>query len=437
MSDNRIKNNMPAFITGIYIALMLTLFLLWFDGNGYRAITAAKLPVFYILSGAYIVAVLVAASIRKCLPKLKDLSAVQWLIIAYLLLTLLSAMCSPKQSKTWIGATRYEGAITISIYCLSFLLISLYGRAEKWLLWPLGAGVTALCIVCIIQLFGYNPFKLYPKGLNFYGAGKRYIGQYLGTVGNTGLLAAFFSIVIPVMWVSILRLRGKKRFALLLPLVLSLLVLVKMNVAAGIAGVVFGGALSLPLVVRGKKKRRIIALLLLAALVCVLAFLYLFDIGAGTLHEAHEILHGNISDSFGSSRIYIWKNVLSLVPDRLLLGAGPDTLALADIKPFTRYDADMGKVFTAHIDTAHNEYLNVLYHQGIFALAAYLGALIVSLIRLIKQSEKNTAAAIMGTAVLCYCIQAFFGISMFITAPYFWISLGLLESSYNKKPKLI
>lgn len=428
---------MPAFITGIYIALMLTVFLLWFDGNGYRAITAAKLPVFYVLSGAYIVGMLALVIVEKRFPKLKALSAVQWLIIAYLLITLLSALFSPNSAKTWIGATRYEGALTISIYCLTFMLISLYGRAEKWLLWPLGTGVTALCIVCIIQLLGYNPFSLYPKGLDFYGAGKSYIGQYLGTVGNTGLLAAYFCVVIPIMWVSILRLEGKKRFLLLLPLGLSLLVLVKMNVMAGIVGIVFGGALSLPQVVRDKKKRRIIAWLLLAAVICVIAFLYIADIDADMLHEAHEMLHGNISDSFGSSRIYIWKNVLSLVPDRLLLGAGPDTLALADIKPFTRYDADMDKLFTAHIDTAHNEYLNVLYHQGVFALVAYLGALIVSLLKWIKQSEKNTAVAIMGAAVLCYCVQAFFGISMFITAPYLWISLGLLESSYNKKPKLI
>lgn len=430
------KYNLTSKLTGAYIALMLTLFLLWFDRSGYKAITAAKLPVFYILSGVYIVGMLALAVTGKNVPKLRELSAVQWIVMAYLFITLLSAACSPHSSKTWLGATRYEGAITISVYCLVFLLVSVYGKAEQWLLWPLGIGVTVLCVICIIQLQGYNPFSLYPQGLNFFGAGKDYIGQYLGTVGNTGLLAAFFCIVIPVMWVSILRLKEKKRFALILPLALSLYVLVKMNVSAGFAGVFIGGLASLPAVIKGKRKRKTVALILLAALILGLAFVYLCDTEEGTLHEAHEILHGKVSDSFGSSRIYIWKNVLKLVPENSLLGAGPDTMALEDIEPFTRYDEARDKLITAHIDTAHNEYLNVLYHQGVFALIAYFAALIIAGVRWINQSEKNTAAAITGAAVLCYCIQAFFGISMFITAPYFWICLGLLEASYNKKPKL-
>ena len=436
MSDNKIKNKMPAIITGIYIALMLTVYLLWFDWNGYRAITGAKLRVFYILSGLYIVSVLAAAVIGKCIPRPKEFSAVQWLIIAYMLITLLSAACSPHSMKSWLGATRHEGAVTIGIYCFVFLLVSFYGRAGRWMLWPLGIGTSLLCVVCTIQLCGYNPFSLYPEGMDFYGAGKDYIGQYLGTVGNTGLLTSYFCISIPVMLISLLRLNDKLRFALLIPLALSIFVLLKMNVAAGIIGVFGGVLLSAPVIVRSKRKRRIIAVFLLAAIICGLAFVYIYDAGEGTLHEAHGIMHGNAPDSFGSGRIYIWKNVLELVPNRLLLGAGPDTLAYENIEPFTRYDADRDKIITAHIDTAHNEYLNVLYHQGLIALAVYFAALMISAIKWIKQSEKNTALAVTGGAVLCYCIQAFFGISMFITAPFMWISLGLLEASYNKKPKL-
>ena len=428
---------MPAFITGIYIALMLTVFLLWFDKTGYRAITAAKLRVFFVLSGLYIVSAVTAAIVGKSLPKPKELSAVQWLVIAYMLITLLSAACSPHSAKSWLGATRYEGAITISVYCIVFLLVSLYGRAGKWMLWPLGISAVLMSTVCIIQLCGYNPFSLYPEGMNFYGSGKDYIGQYLGTVGNTGLLAAYFCIAIPVMLISLVRLKDKLRFALILPLALSIFVFVKMNVAAGTLGVFGGMLLSAPVIIKGKKKRKTAALILLAAILCGIAFVYLCDTDIGTLHEAHELMNGNASDSFGSGRIYIWKNVLELVPNRLLIGAGPDTLSYESIEPFTRYDASADKLITAHIDTAHNEYLNVLYHQGLFALIAWLAALILSAAKWIKHGEKNTALAVTGGAVLCYCIQAFFGISMFITAPFMWISLGLIEASYNKIPKLV
>lgn len=436
MRDYINRKKLPEVFTGVYIALMLTAYLLWFDKSGYIAITQAKLPLFFILSGGYIVLTLACAIIGKSLPKLKELSAVQWLIIAYLLITVLSAACSPLAPNAWIGATRYEGAVTISIYCLAFLLISLYGKAGKWMLWPLGTGAVALCLVCIPQMQGLNPLSLYPEGFDYFGAGKYYSGQYLGTVGNTGLLAAYFCVAIPVMWVSIVRLADKKRFLLLIPLALSLYVLIKMNVMAGLLGVFLGGAVSLPVILKGSRKtRRTIALILLAAIVLGLAFLYLADVGEGTLHEAHEVLHGNASESFGSSRIYIWKNVLSLVPQRLFLGMGPDTMSFEAIEPFTRYEEELNTLFTAHIDTAHNEYLNVLYHQGLLALTAYLAALIIAAVKWIKQSEKNTAAAVCGAGVLCYCIQAFFGISMFITAPFMWISLGLLESSYIEKTR--
>ena len=427
------EKKLPELFTGVYISLMLTVFLLWFDKSGYLAITEAKFPVFLLLSGGYIALTLLAAVIGKKLPRLSELSAVQWLIIAYMLITLLSAACSPFSSASWIGATRYEGAVTISVYCLVFLLISVYGRAEEYLLWPLGIGAVLLCLVSVPQMYGYNPLGLFPEGYDYFGAGKNYSGQYLGTVGNTGLLAAYFCVAIPVMWVSMLRLKDKRRFALVLPIVLSMFVLLKMNVMAGILGVFAGGALSLPVVISGKGKlRKIIAYVLLAVLFVGLAFLYLADVGGGTLHEAHEVLHGNISESFGSSRIYIWKNVLSLVPQRLLLGMGPDTLSFENIEPFTRYDEDLNTLFTCYIDTAHNEYLNVLYHQGVLALIAYVAALVIAAVKWVKQSEKNTAAAVCGAAVLCYCIQAFFGISMFISAPFLWICFGLLESSCNE-----
>ena len=40
----------------------------------------------------------------------------------------------------------------------------------------------------------------------------------------------------------------------------------------------------------------------------------------------------------------------------------------------------------------------------------------------------SCAAAICGGAVLGYCIQAFFGVTSPISAPYFWIALALLTS---------
>ena len=97
----------------------------------------------------------------------------------------------------------------------------------------------------------------------------------------------------------------------------------------------------------------------------------------GFLYEASQVLHGNLDDSFGSGRIYIWRNVLELVPERLLFGGGPETLALRMEAAFERYDPELGILIHSAIDVAHNEYLNVLVNQGLLALAAELIALVL------------------------------------------------------------
>jgi O-antigen ligase len=145
------------------------------------------------------------------------------------------------------------------------------------------------------------------------------------------------------------------------------------------------------------------------------------------LWEAHQILRGSISDSYGTSRIYIWRNVLALVPERPFFGGGPDTLVHYMAAVFTR-ETETG-VISKSIDAAHNEYLNILVNQGLFALLFYLAALVTSLVKWLK--NKEAAAAVCGAAMLCYCIQAFFGISQSITAIYFWVLWGLSESGLS------
>ena len=104
-------------------------------------------------------------------------------------------------------------------------------------------------------------------------------------------------------------------------------------------------------------------------------------------------------------------------------------MILTGIEPFRRFDERTGKTIVSLIDAAHNEYLNILFHQGVFALAAYLGMLVSALALWIRRAAKSAPAAILGCGVLCYCIQALFGISQVITTPFFWVTLALLVNS--------
>lgn len=71
------------------------------------------------------------------------------------------------------------------------------------------------------QLAGGNPLGLYPKGLAYSDAGTAYSGAYLGTIGNTDLLAAVMCVAVPAFFYGAWKLR---RCWLLVPLTLCVTV---------------------------------------------------------------------------------------------------------------------------------------------------------------------------------------------------------------------
>ena len=400
-----------AAVTETFLLLMVTLFPLFPGFKGYTQISEAKFVLFCVLCGGYAAVMLLlgleglllgVVKPRSPLNMLKSSTWPQRLVLLYVLLSWVSALASPYFPQTVLGVSRWEGALTITLYGLCFLLVSV------------------------------NPLGLYPAGLSWFDAGTRYTGEYLGTIGNTDLLAAFLCLVIPVFWVALLRLRDRRRFLLLLPLALALFVLLRMRVLAGFVGVFLGGLIALPAVLPASKRtRRLLALGLALLLLLGLAALFFLDPGAGLLHELHELLRGHWDPAFGSGRLHIWSEVLRRVPERLLLGAGPDTMLLAELEPFTRLDEATGRTLVARIDVAHNEYLNVLYHQGLPALLCYLALLALLARCRLREARERPLAAMLGSAALCYALQAFFGFSTCIVSPLFWLALALPEATDN------
>ena len=433
------KKSLFEIITKIYIAFMVSVFLMFPGFGGYEEITLQKWKLLIVISGTYLVVILLlrfelaivgASKFPNVLKTWKSLHVQQKLIIGFWIFSAMSTIFSVNRSIAFWGSSRYEGLITLILYCGCFMLVSYYGKPEKWLLWLLGAAVSINCIVAIMQFAGYNPFELYPRGMNYYDANVLYAGEFLGTIGNIDILSAVLCVAIPAFWIAILKLNDIYRFFLLIPLVLCLAVLLKAFVAGGVVGVLGSALLSFPVMAKQKKTR--IVLTVTIVFIIIVGTVMIYAIGSqmsGFLYEASELLHGRWNDDFGSGRLYIWRNVIELVPERLLLGGGPDTLGLRTSAAFERYDESLGVLIHSSIDTAHNEYLNILVNQGLIALLFYLTALIISAIQWVKEARNSSVTAICGGAVLGYCIQAFFGISSPISAPYFWIMLAFLLNS--------
>ena len=137
-------------------------------------------------------------------------------------------------------------------------------------------------------------------------------------------------------------------------------------------------------------------------------------------------------EKLASSRGYIWSRSLPMLKNTLLLGNGPDTFVFE----FPQNDL-LGKLYaydsaTTIVDKPHNLYLQIALNQGLIALLAFLGIIliyVVDSIKLYASKSKFTEIEIMGIslflAVIGYLFAGIFNDSVISVAPVFWVVLGV------------
>ncbi len=142
------------------------------------------------------------------------------------------------------------------------------------------------------------------------------------------------------------------------------------------------------------------------------------------LYEMGQILKGNISDDFGSSRIYAWKVGYRFFKEKPILGHGPDTIR--DLWMIEEYKVSMERS-NVIFDKLHNDYLQVLVTTGILGLVSYLTFQVSLFFRSFKKFDQPLVVA-LATTGLCFCGQAVFNIGVPIVSPYGWIIFGMLAA---------
>lgn len=166
------------------------------------------------------------------------------------------------------------------------------------------------------------------------------------------------------------------------------------------------------------RARGVLFLLGVTALLLALLFVLGSDATEGFVFELREVLQGNVSEEFGSSRILIWSKSIDLFAQNPLFGGGPNTIYQRLDITFSRYSPLKGEYVYTSVDNAHNEYLNLLVNIGLFGLVPFVAAQLSALF-----GKKRPAPCLYG--LVGYMVQSLFLFSICITAPYHWLLLGM------------
>lgn len=186
-------------ISDIYIFILVVFFPLLVNKTGYFHILECKWHFYTIVTSVYIacnIFILLYYFIFKKINYIKyvKFSIIQWLAISFLLVNLVSCIFSPfnGQYNLLIGVGRYEGLITMSLYILSFLCISLFTKFKKSYLLYFSITSILLSLVAFLQYIGLNPFNIYQGGLYTYNS------SFITTIGNVDFVSAIYCILLTI-----------------------------------------------------------------------------------------------------------------------------------------------------------------------------------------------------------------------------------------------
>lgn len=309
---------------------------------------------------------------------------------------LISTILAPDQLNAWFGLYRYTGFCTY-LYCMIlFLLAAEYNEPERIIGWM----VAAAALVSFIALLQY-------LGLNFIPHHTHKALHAYATIGNRNFVGTYTVFILPAAILFYLRCR--KIIWLVSAALIYAGLLVTLTRGAWIA-LPFPLLLILFHSVRKRWCGKYIWIICITLLLvtCLLAPVHDWMLIKRALSIKDQVaLALELENAAGSSRFYIWKESLKLLPAHWAFGIGPDSLAIP-----------LGPNIKA--DKTHNIYIEIAVTMGLFAFISWLAFL-----SFFQRRWKNETGFLLFLMVMTYLIQGLFNIDVVAVMPLFWITLGL------------
>lgn len=425
--------NFAVLATDWYIMLMLTLFPLFTGMDGYIALEQKKFSVFAICTALWLLCLAVPALLSLLRREKQPWCITAAMAAVFMAACTVSFLLSEQPVLITGAGGRYDGLVTYLLYGAILLGIFRYGQARVRYLYTAAAVYGVICCISALQLLGLNPLELYPGGLNYYDPYAREIGLFLGTLGNIDVASSLHCLMLPLLCAAVALGKSRVRFVLLLPAVLGFLCAAAAGVASGLlalgctaaaAAAYFAGRLWAGCNAPPKRVFLHTAVILAVLALGALAAVYILPFSSGTLGEIRLMLHGEVSDTFGSGRLRIWRSAWRVFCENPIVGVGPDCLAPYLNVRFERWSEVLGYQLVNYADNAHNEYLNFLCCFGLAGFLPFAAAQLDTWYRALRFGNR-TAAALLP-AFFCYLVQAFFNIGLCFVTPLFLILWGLL-----------
>ncbi len=459
-------------ITNMYLYFILVVFILLIDNTGYYNILKFKWNIYVYTSVIYILVILliIVFKILNHSISIKEFkfNKVYAFALIYVFSLILSCLFSPyKNNNFLIGSFRMEGLIVNIIYVISFIVVALTYKFNKKILYAVLTPSIIMGLIIIIQ-------SLFFKSVM---CGSDYCYSTIGNVDTVGLI---YSMYITLAIMLFIFCKSINKVFLIISIIISLIVMMIINVTSMyvtlfvimllilpyiclassylfkyllvilfitissmiyhleyihyLIPIVIGILLMVIICYKRKynivsKKNIIIGYTILPLFIVIIMFVvYLINFKSGFLYEVHSILHGNLDDSFGTTRMFLWKRTIKMIDSRyVLFGYGIDTFGI----PFMdKYLPDLIKTGYVSIqDNACNIYLTRLINIGVVGLSSFI-FFIGSLFMMIRKN-KNTISICILVTILSYLIQGMFNIEVVIVTPIFYILLSLYTSSLN------
>lgn len=340
-----------------------------------------------------------------------------YLLAAMLAWAVLSSAASDYLYNAVTGSSYFrDGLASFFIYGSVFLCASVV-RKESWrrhILWAFAGVICLMALLMIVQE------KTHPAFLDYVFASHRAVVFNQFNHFGYMLCMAFADMVGLLLFDRPCR-KGQRVLYLALAVFLAYALAVNDTF-----GAILAAALSVPVMLllygcSGRKVNKRAAVLVLAlAVLAGICFFAFVPAGGKLLNNFTELgrdlakIAARTEDvgSAGTGRLALWRDTLQRISERPVFGYGPEGF--------------VGKNAITEGKRPHNEYLAVAGYLGIPALVLYLAALITLIVhqwRRLKRLKPTALAAAGMTAA--YLMSAFVGNSVFNTAPYFWLFLGL------------